>query len=131
MEKSRKRRIMIRILCTAATVAAAVSAVLYFRPDIYLRLMQAAGFVEGEVNSFEAKNETEMRTLENGIRFIRSMRLCVFSEKMRRNTESVPPISYFREAAQAASLRASMSIYRQTPNMRNRWEWSRRWEKKK
>ena len=36
MEKSRKRRIMIRILCTAATVAAAVSAVLYFRPDIYL-----------------------------------------------------------------------------------------------
>ena len=70
MEKSRKRRIMIRILCTAATVAAAVSAVLYFRPDIYLRLMQAAGFVEGEVNSFEAKNETEMRTLENGIRFI-------------------------------------------------------------
>lgn len=69
MKISRKRKITIWILRTAATAAAA-SAVLYFRPDIYLRLMQAAGFVEGEANSFEAENEKEMRILENGIEFI-------------------------------------------------------------
>lgn len=46
MKKSRKRKIMIRILYTAAANAAAVTAVLYFRQDVCLRLTQAAGVVE-------------------------------------------------------------------------------------
>ena len=62
-----------KLLITAAViilVAIAVFAVFLIRPDIYLRLMQATGFVEGEVNSFETENANEMRTLENGIEFI-------------------------------------------------------------
>lgn len=69
MKSKRKRRIALLILCVLILTEGAVSAVLYFRPDVYIRLMQANGFVEGDANCFEAENEDEDRTLENGIRF--------------------------------------------------------------
>ncbi len=70
MKPNRKRKVLIRTAGAAAVLTAAVLAALYFRPDIYLRLLQTTGFVDGELNSREMENENEERTLENGVRFI-------------------------------------------------------------
>lgn len=67
------RKKILAMIALIVFLAAVMFIILTYRPDIYLSLMQSHGFVEGEVNSYDAENQNAVKTLKTGITCIENI----------------------------------------------------------